>query len=130
MPKLIHVKGTDIPVNEVSKLTERWGLMQVWLAHYLQDMGASLYFDEKTGHIIAWCGYVKKSNQTYEIGTFVSNKYRLKGIGTEVLRHALESLKKDEPNAFIRYGAIQRKFDERYRQIISDTGLQPIKYFG
>ena len=129
--------------EEAKKLTRGWdGTLLGWLHNKRDHMVAILMYRDDT--LIGWCAAVRSrtkehwfwgpSNYTnkVQIGTFVADKYRGKGLGKRMLRKMMWVLHISDPKTIVQYGAPEDDagfFNKTYEKIIADQGLTPDRYF-
>ena len=129
--KYKQVKGIDIP-EEVIGLTLPNGMMKVWLANRKKDMVAILAYDGK--ELVGWATFFTRASYIdliAEVGVFVSETCRKKGLGTKLVKRLLVALSEysDERPIQVRYGSLSEYFNQVYEREIAEAGFIPIRWF-
>jgi len=126
--KIERLKGFEIP-DDLAQLTlGADGMMLCWLREDRAHMRASVL--RLNGEIIAWACSVENYPGTFGIGAYVAENMRMIGLGKIVVTDMLKDLGTASPNAVVRYGAENEKFNRLYASLIIANGMTPNHCYG
>lgn len=136
------VRGIDVPV-EAEQLTRGWdGTLLHWLREEREHMIAVLLY--RNDKLIGWCAAIRlrtkdhwfwgpaRYTEKVQIGTFVAEKYRGKGLAKRLLDKMGWVLHITDPKTIVQYGAPEDDagfFNKTYVEVLSKKGLTPSRYF-
>lgn len=142
MFKFKTVRGPDVP-EEAKKLTRGWdGTLLGWLYNKRDHMVAVLVY--QNDDLIGWCAAVRSRTKSHwlwgpwrytekvQIGTFVADKFRGKGLGKRLLRKMTWVLHITDPRTIVQYGAPEDDagfFNKTYDKTIKEGGLTADRYY-